>query len=331
MGGDAGPSVGVQAALNVSSGEGVEVVLVGDRETILGELRRLDEDPAAVEIVHAGAVVGMDEAPASALRRKDDASVQVAVKLVKEGQADAVVTAGHSGAAFVAAIIHLQRLPGISRPALMVTLPAVGGEVALLDVGANVGCGAVDLAGFGVLGHAVTVARGGAAEPRVGLICNGSEACKGTEVLRQADGILSGLDLGYVGFVEGHEMFGDRVDVAVCDGFVGNVLLKSVEGGIERTLQLVREGLRAHSVDGDIGARVIGGVERRVSWSGQGGALLVGVRGVAVVAHGRSTVGAMSQAIRTASACAEGGFVDQMAEVVGRSAGRLGPSQQFPV
>ena len=312
MGGDRGVGVTVKAAIEASRDDGIDVVLVGERQAIQRALEEAGVSRDTLRIEHAGSVIDMGERPTEAVRRKADASIQVAFRLLRDADVDGVVTAGHSGAAFVSAILILKRMAGVRRPALLVTLPSPSGDVVLLDVGANVEVDAADLVDFARLGHAFARASGVASEPRVALVGNGRETSKGTRLLREAAQALANLDIGYEGFVESHELFDDRADVAVCDGFVGNVLLKGVEGGVERAISLLREGFSRRGALDDARSEVFEEVERQICYTHRGGAVLAGVDGLAVVAHGRSGVTAVREAIRQAHRYAERDLVGKM-------------------
>ena len=297
MGGDHAPEAVVRGAIRAAS-SGVGVVLVGDEARIrplLGKSR--------VPVVHTDESVGMD-ARAVSVRRHEHASVRVAARLVSNGEADAVVSCGNTGATLVAAVLELGVVDGAERPALATVLPrSDGGRLVLLDAGANVDCRPELLASFAVLGaaHAEHL---GIARPRIGLLSIGEEDGKGNAQVRAALPRLRELPLNVVGNVEPSAAMAGACDVLVCDGFVGNVLVKAAEGAVTTVGGILRaEILRYWS--GRLGAFLLRGALRRlrerVSWDALGGAQLLGTPGVVVVAHGRSTEGAVEAAIRMAS------------------------------
>ncbi len=282
MGGDHAPDAVVDGALLVAGERpDVEVVLVGVEEVAVAALAARGA-AGRLAVVPAAEVVGMDEDPARAVRAKRDASVRVAARLVRDGQAGATVSAGSTGAAMAAALFTLGRLPGVTRPPLAVVVPASAGQVVLLDAGANPDCGPDLLAQFALAGSAYATVWLGIAEPRVGLLTIGTESGKGDELRRAAHDRLAGLPVRYVGGVEGGDVVrGGAADVVVTDGFTGNVLLKALEAALPGR-------------------------------DAQGGAVLLGVNGVAVVAHGAATAADLAAAVRTAAQAVTEGLVPRV-------------------
>nr|MBA2320757.1 phosphate acyltransferase PlsX [Deltaproteobacteria bacterium] len=271
-------------------------------------------------------VVGMDESPAGAVRRKPDSSVRRALRAVRDGEADGVVSCGPTGAVLVASILELGLLPGVDRPAVATVLPrSDGGRLILLDAGANTDCRPELLATFAVLGAAYAEVLG-VANPRVGLLANGEEDGKGNVQVRTTLPLLRALDLQVVGNIEPPAAMAGGCDVLVCDGFVGNILLKAAEGAVDTVVRLLRAEIR-RSPAGLLGALLLRGAfqrfRRRVAWDAHGGALLLGTRGVVVVGHGRANPAAVAQAIRVAARAAEGRMVQ-------RVAGRLRVAEPLP-
>lgn len=257
----------------------------------------------------------MGEAPSS-IRKREDVSVRRAMQLVREGRADAVVSCGSTGATLFAAVLDLGTLDGADRPAIATILPrGDGGRLVLLDAGANVDCRPELLACFAQLG--VVYAEGiGVPNPRVGLLANGEEDSKGNQQVRATLPLLRALDLNVVGNVEPIGAMRGECDVLVCDGFVGNVLLKAAEGAVETVVGLLREEIQRRP-SGRFGAFLLKGAfrrfQKRVAWDARGGALLLGTRGVVVVGHGRANAAAVQAAIETAGQYVEAGLVEKMA------------------
>lgn len=315
FGGDHAPDAVLEGAL-IASRQGIPVMLVGDAARLRGKA------PPGVEVVHAPGVVGMDEPASTPIRRKPDASIRRIFELVREDRASAAVTCGHSGAAMASALHVLGPLRGIDRPPLATVVPRRdGGKLVLLDLGANVDCKPQHLAQFAVLGDAYARAVLGLNTPRVGLLANGEEPGKGNTQVRAAWPEIEALDLRFVGNVEPLGALRGECDVLVCDGFVGNVMLKTVEGTVEVVARILREEiLRRPSAR--FGAWLLGGAWRRfrqrTTYDSVGGALLLGVDGVAVVGHGRADARAVASAVRFAHNCVEAGLLPALHKHVGQ-------------
>lgn len=306
MGGDAAPDVVVAGALEAAR-RGASLVLVGDAARIEPLLPRT----GAPRVVHAPDTVGMGEGPAS-VRRRPDCSVRIAMQLVARGEACGMVSCGNTGAIVVASALDLGILEGVERPAIATVLPrADGGRLVMLDAGANVDCRPEQLACFALLGAAYAEILG-TAEPRVGLLSNGEEDNKGNMQVRATLPLLRSLPLHVVGNVEPPAAMEGACDVLVCDGFVGNVLLKAAEGAVGVVVQLLREEILGRP-SGRAGAFILRGALRRfrdrVAWDAHGGALLLGARGVVVVGHGRANEDAVVAAVGLAAHAAESGLV----------------------
>lgn len=306
FGGDRAPDAIVEGAV-LASRQGTRVLLVGDADKLRGKV------PRGMDVVHAPEVVGMDEPASTPIRKKPGASIRRIFELVRDGQAVAAVTCGHSGAAMAAALHVLGPVPGVDRPPLCTVVPRKdGGQLVLLDLGANVDCKPAHLAQFAVLGDAYARAVLGLQRPRVGLLANGEEPGKGNLQVRAAWPELEALDLEFVGNVEPLGALRGECDVLVCDGFVGNVMLKTVEGTVEVVGRVLREEIRRRP-GAQLGAWLLGGAIRRfrqrTTYDAVGGALLLGVEGVAIVGHGRADARAVASAIRYARSCAEAGLV----------------------
>lgn len=322
MGGDHAPEAPVRGALRAGDIPGMPLLLVGRKEEVAPLLARAGSGAApagGVEVVDAPDRIAMDEHPVEAVRRKPGASLVVAARLLREGRADALVSAGNTGAVLAASLLHVGRLPGVERPALAVVLPLFEGPLVLIDAGANVDCRPGHLLQFGLLGSAFARVLLGIARPRVGLLNIGEEPTKGNEAAQEAHRLMAERVQGFVGNVEGKDLFAGACDVAVCDGFVGNVLLKSMEGFASALLQQIRRAALA-SPAGRLGGLLLrpalSGLRERLDYRSHGGAFLVGVRGVVVVAHGRSDERAMESAVRLAARGVREGLVPALQAAV---------------
>jgi glycerol-3-phosphate acyltransferase PlsX len=305
MGGDIGPDVVVPAALQVlkTSGDALRLILVGQEDVLSARLTRLKaKGHPQIVIRHASQLVSMDESPAQALRVKKDSSMRVAINLVKHGEADACVSAGNTGALMATARFVLKTLPGIDRPAICTTLPTVRGYVQVLDLGANVDSKAEHLLQFAVMGS-VLAAVNGIERPRVGLLNIGEEAIKGNEQVKEAARLLAVSDLNYIGFVEGDGIYLDDVDVVVCDGFVGNVALKSSEGVAKLIRHYMTQEFKRNLLTrfaGLIALPVLRAFRRRIDPRRYNGASLLGLPGIVIKSHGGADALAFANAIRVA-------------------------------
>jgi phosphate acyltransferase len=317
MGGDFAPRVPVQGALRAVRESDCEVVLVGDGARMEPELRRAGRAGERLHIEHTPEVLGNGDAPTALLREKPRASVRLACALVAQGRAQAVVSAGHTGALMVAAKHELGALPGIDRPAIATPLPLRRGISVLLDSGANVDCKPHYLLQFALMGQVYARVVGGIERPRVALLSNGSEPGKGNELTRAAYALLQGaLQQGggadFVGNVEGRDLFRGKADVLVCDGFVGNLVLKTAEAADAQMRLLTKEAIARHPL-ARLGALlmrgVYGEVRRRTDYREVGGSLLLGLAGVAMVCHGASNARTIFNAVRVAAQCVSGGLV----------------------
>lgn len=332
MGSDRAPGPEVAGALLAARAGSAEVILVGDAPRLEAELTGAGRTPEdRVSIVHASEVVTMEDHPAHAFRRKPDSSMRVAVAQVADGKADAVVSAGNSGALLAYAHFLIGRVRGIDRPAIVTVLPTPFGPLVLCDSGANTDPSAAQLAQFGRLAAAYDRVVHGRERPRLGVLSNGAEPGKGTPLTRQAHQLLevaaaaTPSPFEYVGYVEGSDLFRGVVDAIATDGFTGNVLLKTCEGIAEGLFGLVRQELEAATGDnaldrlaGAIVAPALRGVAKRIDYTEIGGALLAGVTQAAVIAHGRSDATAIASAIRTAARFAEQKVPDQLAAALAR-------------
>jgi glycerol-3-phosphate acyltransferase PlsX len=305
MGGDHAPQVVVEGAVQAAQEYGIPVLLVGDQEVIQQEIARVGGSHLSlVSIKHAPQTVAMDESPVAALRQKQDSSIRVAFQQVEEGEAGAVVSAGNSGAVVATSLTVLGRLPGVDRAAIITPIPTVRGETCLLDAGANTECKPLHLVQFAVMGEVYARLVRGTASPQVGLLSNGQEKSKGIEVTRMAHEVLEKLPLHYVGYVEGRDLNTGTVDVVVTDGFTGNVALKTMEGFAGFFLECLGT-LFASSLRGKLAyllmRKSLAGMRTRFDYAEYGGALLLGINGITIIAHGASTPKAIKNAIRVAN------------------------------
>ena len=324
MGGDHGLPVTVPAALAfVDHVPDAEVVLVGRREEIEAQLRRMRRsEPARVSLQHASEVVAMDDPVAQALRGKRDSSMRVAIELVRDGRADACVSAGNTGALMAISRFVLKMVEGIDRPAIAAPLPnQKGGQTTMLDLGANVDCEPVHLLQFAVMGSALVSALEGTERPSVGLLNVGEEAIKGNEVVKQAGELLRASGLNFHGNVEGDDIYRGTVDVIVCDGFVGNVALKTSEGLAQMLAGFIREEFTRGPLAKAMAAvayPVLNRFRQRVDHRRYNGASLVGLRGIVIKSHGSSDAYAFEQALRRGYDAARNGLLRRITDAIPR-------------
>jgi glycerol-3-phosphate acyltransferase PlsX len=312
MGGDLGPGVVVRGALRALAAlpPAVHLVLVGDSATLRAEAGTAHRD--RVEIVHAPDVVGMDEAPAAAVRRKPNASMVVAARLVQEKRADAMVSPGNTGGVLAAALFTLGRVAMVQRPAIATVFPTARGDCVLLDVGANADCKPAHLVQFAAMGSAWARLRLGRERPQVGLLNIGEEASKGNEVVAGTYPLLAHSGLDFIGNVEGRDLLAGKADVVVCDGFVGNIVLKFAESMLGFTRSLLRSEIeRSWRLKlGHLAMRpAFTALKRRLDYQEFGGAPLLGVDGVVVIAHGKSSERAIENAVLSCGRLVEHGLV----------------------
>ena len=302
MGGDYAPAAVVEGAVLAWREFGIETILVGAPARIETELARLDARGLPLEVREATQTIEMGESPARALKSKPDSSIRVAIRLVKDGEASAVFSAGDTGAAFASALYELQRLKGVIRPAIAALIPTLKGFSVMLDVGANLNPKPQQLFQYGLMGAVYTEAVLGKDRPTVGLLNVGGEDTKGTEALKEAHQLFNLSDLNFVGNVEGNTIFQGIPDVIVCDGFSGNVALKVSESLSEMFTSLLRDEVE-HSFRSKIGYMFlqngIKSMRKRTDYSEYGAAPLLGVGGLCTIGHGRSNPKAVKNAIRT--------------------------------
>ncbi len=305
MGGDHGPDVVVPAAAQVlKKRKHVRIILVGDEQHLRACAQKLNiRLDQRLSVQHASEVVEMHDEPAQAMRKKKDSSMRVAINLVHDGIAQAVVSAGNTGALMATAKFVLKTLPGIDRPAISTTIPSMTGHTHMLDLGANVDCTAEHLFQFAVMGSVLAEAVDSKVAPRVGLLNIGSESMKGNAQVKAADQYLSGVPLNYIGFVEGGDIYNGRCDVVVCDGFVGNISLKTSEGVAKMISHYMKEEFTKslyNRLAGMIAMPVIRSFRRRIDPGRYNGASMLGLKGIVIKSHGGADIAAYANAIEIA-------------------------------
>ena len=305
MGGDHGPNVVVPAALSIlKEVKDLKLILVGDHERLVQELKNQGADVSPrLQLKHASQKVEMDELPSVALRGKKDSSMRVAINLVREGEASACVSAGNTGALMAISRFVLKTLPGIDRPAIISALPTTNGHTHMLDLGANVDSSADELFQFAVMGSVLVQAIEGSQRPTVGLLNIGEEEIKGNERVKEAARMLANSDINYVGYVEGNDIFKGVVDVVVCDGFVGNVALKTTEGVASMISHFMKENFSRNlftKFAAFIAMPVLKALKNRIDPRCYNGASFVGLNGIVVKSHGGADAFAFANAIKEA-------------------------------
>jgi len=308
MGSDNSPFSEVEGVVQAAKAFDVNVILVGKESMLAPLLKEAGGTGLPIEIPNATLVIAMDESPPAALRKKRDSSIRVAADLVREKVASGLVSAGNTGAVMAISKMVFGSVPGVDRPALATVLPTLAGHAVLLDVGANVACKPHHLVQFAVMGHLFSKKIVGVPNPRVGLMSVGEEESKGNELTKEVHKVLKQLHLNFIGNVEGRDIYNGRADVIVCDGFTGNVALKTSEGLIEAVLKLLKEEL-SRNLQVKVGALLskqsFKRLKKRLDYSEYGGAPLLGLRGVSIICHGRSSSNAIKNAIRVAKEFAE--------------------------
>lgn len=325
MGGDRGPEDIVAGALQAVSEADLKVTLFGDEKILTAILKGSGKyDPRRIDIFHTTEVVGMDESPIEAVRRKRDSSIVVAFDRLKAGEVDAVVSAGNSGATMAAAVRSLGRLKNISRPGIAGVFPTLKKPVVMMDVGANVDCRPKHLFQFGIMAAAFSEGIIGNARPRVGVLNIGEEQDKGNSLVRKTDKLFRASSLNYVGNIEGSDTFKGDVDVIVCDGFVGNVSLKISEGLAEAMTTMLRAEIN-NSYLAKMGYLFSRGAfarfKKRIDYAEYGGAPLLGLKGAGIVCHGRSNAVAIKNAIFVAAETVHNKVNDRIMELMSECEG----------
>jgi glycerol-3-phosphate acyltransferase PlsX len=323
MGGDNAPAIEVEGAVTACREFGIPVTLVGDHARLTAELAKHTTTGLDIDIFHASEVVGMHDSASDAVRKKRNSSVRLAFDLVKDGRACAAVSAGNSGATMAAGMFVLKRISGIERPAIAQIFPTLKGKTLVLDVGGNVDCKPIHLAQFAILGEVYARYAMGISSPTVGLLSNGEEDSKGNELTRETNALLRATSLNYSGYVEGRDIFRGSVDVVVCDGFVGNVVLKLSEGLSDAAGKMLKTEILKSWVS-KLGYLFVRGAINRfkkiVDYAEYGGAPLLGINGVGMICHGGSNVKAIKNAIRFAHEYAKSGVTEHVSEKLSENA-----------
>lgn len=306
MGGDLGCGVVIEGVkLGLEAHPGIaELHLVGDQQEIEATLARAHCRDARVKVVHASEVLTMEDKPLDAVRKKKDCSMVRAIELVRDGKAEVVISRGNTGGLVAAATLRLRRLEGVDRPAIATVIPADCSEFVLIDAGANPECKPLHLLQFAIMGSIYSRELLGHPKPRVGILSNGTEETKGNELTRDAARFCQLTDLNFIGYVEGHDLFSDRVDVVVADGFIGNIVLKTCESMGKAILRLLKRELTATPLRKFGAALARGGfqnIKRRMDPEAYGGAPLLGLNGTVIKAHGGASAKAILNAIRVAT------------------------------
>jgi glycerol-3-phosphate acyltransferase PlsX len=324
MGGDQGCAVvvdGARLALKAFP-QLTEVHLVGQQEEIQRAMTRTRLSDGRVRIVHASEVLTMEDNPLTAIRKKKDSSLVRAVDLVKQGHADAVISPGNTGALVAASTFALRRLEGVERPAIAPVMPSARNEFILIDAGANPDCKPMHLVQFAIMGSIYSREILGHKKPRVGILSNGTEAMKGTDCTREANKLCQELDLNYIGYVEGHDLFADHVEVVVTDGFLGNVVLKTCESLGKSMLRMLRRELAANpmrKLGATLAARAFQNLKRKIDPDVYGGAPILGLHGHVIKAHGSAREQAIMNAIRVSTQAVQHHLTELIQEEIARA------------
>jgi phosphate acyltransferase len=305
MGGDYAPSVNVEGAVEtVNERDDIDIILVGNEPLIRQGLRNKRYDASRISIQHASEVVGMQDPPTTALRKKKDSSIRIGIDLVKAGGADAFVSAGHSGVVMATSLVLLGTSKGVVRPAIATVMPTLKDTFILLDAGANVDCKPEHLLQFALMGNTYCKLLLGKAIPKVALLSIGEEDTKGNELTKEAFKLIKNTRLNFIGNIEGKDMFTGKADVIVCDGFIGNIALKISEGLAETILKMLKREITSVST-GRIGYLMmkpaIKNFKKRTDYDEYGGAPLLGINGACIISHGRSSAKAIKNALKVAS------------------------------
>lgn len=304
MGGDTAPAPIVEGAVQAAAELKVEIILVGDQALIEKELGRYSTKGLSLSVIHAPQRVEMGESPSQVIRRKRHSSIWMATELVKQGRAEAIISAGNTGATMATALFILGPLQGIDRPAIAALLPTLTGNSIMLDVGATVDCKPIHLLQFAVMGHEYAKRIFGKSSPKIGLLSIGEEDTKGNELTKETFKLLKSSSLNFIGNVEGSDVYAGHADVVVCDGFIGNVALKISEGLAEAISKLLKRDIATAPL-GKLGYFFLKSpfkqFRRRVDYAEYGGAPLLGVNGICIISHGRSSAKAIKNAIKVAT------------------------------
>lgn len=304
MGGDNAPMVEVEGAIQAVEEFGHEVVLVGDEKRVSDELKKYKGSLDKISIRHASEVIEMHDPAAISVRRKRNSSIVVGLEMIKRGEGDAFVSAGNTGAVVCAATLSLRLLPAIERPGIAIVMPSLTGMSLIIDVGANINPKPIHLLQYGIMADAYTRYILHRNNPTVGLLSVGEEETKGTEFTKEAHTLLSESKLNFIGNIEGRDVYAGKADIILCDGFVGNVILKISESVADTIMQLLKQEIKS-SIIATVGAvlssSAFNELKRKMDYSEYGGAPLLGVDGRCIICHGSSTAKAIKNAIRAAA------------------------------
>ena len=304
MGGDNAPVVEVEGAIQAVQEYGYDVILVGDETRMKKELERHGFSSDKITLKHASEVIEMHDPAAISVRRKRDSSIVVGLDLIKKDQADAFLSAGNTGAVVCAATLSLRLLPGIERPGIAIVIPTIKGTSLIIDVGANINTKPIHLLQYGIMADAYSRYLLGKPNPSVGLLSVGEEESKGTDFIKEAHTLLSESKLNFTGNIEGRDVYAGKVDIILCDGFVGNVILKISESVADTIMQSLKQEIKASllaTIGAVLSASAFSELKRKMDYSERGGALLLGVDGRCIISHGSSSPKAIKNAIRVAA------------------------------
>jgi len=305
MGGDFAPDVTIAGAIEaVTEYDDIEIILVGDRQLLSESLKDKRYPADKISIFHASEVIEMHESPSAALRKKKDSSIRKSIELVKNKEAEAAVSAGNSGVVMATSLFVLGKLPNVDRPAIATVMPSLTGFFVLIDAGANVDCKPENLLQFAHMGNAYYKTIFNVSSPRVAILSIGEEDTKGNELTREAFKFLKNADMNFIGNIEGKDIFSGHADVIVCDGFIGNIVLKVSEGLVETIMKMLKREI-ADVTTGKLGYLMIKpaikNFKKRTEYSEYGGAPLLGINGISIISHGRSSARAVKNALRVAA------------------------------
>lgn len=304
MGSDNAPHVEVEGAIQAVEELGHELVLVGDEALITGELKKYPDYSAKIKVVHAPEVIAMHDPAALSVRRKRKSSIVVGTDIIKRDEADAFVSAGNTGAVVCAATLSMRLLPGVERPGIAIVIPTLAGASLIMDVGANIDPKPIHLFQYGIMADAYCKYILHKQNPTVGLLNVGEEESKGTDFIREAHSLLSESKLNFIGNVEGRDIYAGGSDIILCDGFVGNVILKVSESVVDTIVKLLKQEIKS-SVIATVGAALAGSafneLKKKMDYSEYGGAPLLGVDGGCIISHGSSNPKAIKNAVKVAA------------------------------
>jgi glycerol-3-phosphate acyltransferase PlsX len=325
MGGDYAPAVTIEGAIEtVNDFEDIDVILVGDESAIKTDLDSKRYPPNRISIKHASQIVRVDESPSVSIRKKKDSSIRRACELVKNGEADAFVSAGHSGVIMATALLLLGTSIGVNRPAIAAIMPTLRAPFVLIDAGVNLHCRPENLLQFAIMGSTYCRVIFGRSEPKVALISIGEEDSKGNELTKEAFKLLKKANINFTGNIDGTDIFTGNADVIVCDGFTGNVVLKTSEGLADALIKMLKREV-AYLTAGRIGYLLLKpalrNFKKKTDYDEYGGAPLLGINGTCIISHGRSTAKAIRNAIRVASDIAENKVYETIASAIERGKG----------